>query len=113
MENETEYQRRVYHCAYMPRARWLEPSAPSALLQGMPLEAPSSIICPGSLIRRPEIDEASRALRWADRGQLREFYGGQEPTPLLMDCIDILQGGINATESATNLESLRPKQEGV
>jgi hypothetical protein len=55
-------------------------------------------ICPGYLISLPQVLDAARMHPWWERGQLRERIDAQ-PSALLCDCLDILQGEMNACEA--------------
>ena len=58
----------------------------------------STGICPGYLISLPQVIEVARLHPWWEHGQLTTRIQGQ-PTTLLMDGLDLLQGEINAVES--------------
>lgn len=47
----------------------------------------------------PRVHEAARANSWRRQGCLREFYGGRELTPLLKDCIDVIEGNQRQAEN--------------
>lgn len=72
---------------------WLDKSGIEAAM-GMELDE-----CPGLAISLPEVIEASRAAGWADDSLLVEFYEGEEPTRLVLDCIEILRGAVREVES--------------
>jgi hypothetical protein len=71
--------------------------------------APEPPECPGYLIGLPEIAEANRALKWAERGDLRNYLFGAEYTQAVVDAVDILRVEADAAQS----HSLRERSKGV
>jgi hypothetical protein len=68
-----------------------------------------SDICPGYLIALPQIGEAIRAHSWWTRGELGTLLGGELPTPVAIDAIDILQSEVGALESWAIRQRTRPE----
>jgi hypothetical protein len=46
----------------------------------------------------PQVLETARLYSWWEKSQLELRLNGVQPTPLLMDCLDILQGAVNELE---------------
>ena len=78
-------QRRGMGCGYV------EPSARTGVFKlQQPGKHPEDLdydVCPGWLVTLPQVTEAARASGW--RNDLKQFYSGQNPTPVLMDGIDV------------------------
>lgn len=87
-----ESQRREWNCGFepVPLRTGVAPTPP---------RAPGATVCPGYTTSLPEVGEAARALGWADRGMLKEFYSGDELPPVLFDCLDILAMSLREVEA--------------
>lgn len=57
-------------------------------------------VCPGHLLRLPQVMETLRCFQWAKEGQLRDRLEGEAPTGVLMDMIDVYRGASNEVEVA-------------
>ena len=66
---------------------------------------PEAEVCPGYTIRLPEVIETSRALLWAQRGELRLYFEPFELTPLARDCVDLLDSAVKSAERELLRES--------
>lgn len=97
-KNTTAQERSVMACGFEPPPPSAQPWAPPGLswpdkpdgAQGGPS------VCAGYSTTLPEVREVTRAhVHWADgRGTLRDRYGGQDPTEVLLDGLELLQGSI-------------------
>ena len=94
----TSEERVAMACGLLPRDERVGPWLPPGL--SWP-EAPDGTrrlptVCIGYLTSLPEVREVARAhVHWADgRGTLRDRYGGQEPTEVLLDGLEALQGSV-------------------
>lgn len=72
-------------------------------------ESKRNQLCPGYTCGLPEVVEASRARVWRDKGSLRDFTKGEQPSDALMLAIDILDA---ETARATDWSIKNPKKDG-
>lgn len=89
MTNLTDHDRRCYGCGFIPPDRHFVGDRPF----------PEASVCPGYLIRLPEVVEAARALIWAKRGGVEPLYGRGRLPPGLVDAVDILDSARNEVEA--------------
>lgn len=80
-------ERAAFRCGWMARSEWKPGLRPFA----------EASCCPGYLTQQPEVYEAARALGWKRDGSLRDEYD-QPLTPVLRDCIDILDSACREVE---------------
>lgn len=90
-------ERATMHCGFLAEKDWADGVRPYS----------EATTCPGYTIQLPEVLEASRALLWANRGELRLFYEPAEVTPIAKDCVDLLDSAVKGTER----EVLREQRE--
>ena len=62
--------------------------------------------CPGYLVSLPQVIETARLHPWWEKGQLATRLEAQ-PSALLCDCLDVLEGAIGAV----NAHVMRPRDE--
>lgn len=99
--------RRYMGCGWEPPCK--RTGAPGDGSQGLPLGFPgSNDECPGYLIALPEVLDAARALEWKREGLLRDYFDGDEITPLARDALDIIASEIKSVER----HALRAAREG-
>ena len=99
-------ERQVNRCGWLPESQWARPNKRFPRLQPFN-EAPC---CPGYLIAQPEVYEAARGLAWKRDGSLRDEYD-QPLTPVLRDCIDILDAACKDTEREHLRKQMRKQRE--
>jgi hypothetical protein len=88
MENNPEFVRREMGCGYVPGAIRKGPGPDG--FEG------TLTTCVGYTTKLPEVVEVSRARLWWDKGQLREWCEGDDPTPALRLCIEELEAQVHA-----------------
>ncbi len=89
------------------RCGWLSESRHSS--GGDPY--PEASVCPGYLVRLPEVIEAARALSWQKRGGLVPLYGNRALPPAATDALDVLEGARNEAEAARFREMAREREQ--
>jgi hypothetical protein len=92
MSTTTSIERQHMGCGFEPMLEVSRPFAP----RGVPCKV---TVCPGYSTRLPEVIEVSRAYLHWDKGTMRERFAGAEPTPALLDGLELLQGSVRALES--------------
>lgn len=56
-------------------------------------------MCPGYTSNLPQVIEAASCYQWWDKGQLTARLGGEQPTTVMVDAIDILHSAVGAVQS--------------
>ena len=88
--------RALWNCGHLPRLPLNVGQYPLPLAA----ERPASDTCPGYTTSLPQVHETARAYGWLERGQIREFCGGEQPTDAMIDCLDILGGSVGESLAA-------------
>jgi len=91
------HTRRCLGCGFLPSTQHLAGDRPF----------PEATVCPGYLVRLPEVVEAARARSWTKRGGLTPLYGSKKLPMVALDAIDILESAANEQEA----RSFRERQE--
>jgi hypothetical protein len=88
-QNFTLLDRRCLGCGWIPESDRLSGDRPF----------PESDVCPGYLVRQPEVVEAARARSWTSRGGLVPVYGSVQLPRAALDAIDTLEGSVQDVEA--------------
>lgn len=103
MDNLTEHDRRCLGCGFLPESKHHAGDRPF----------PEASVCPGYLVRLPEVTEAARALVWSKRGGVEPLYGRGRLPQALVDCVDVLDGARNDVEARTFRERQEEARRGA
>lgn len=93
--------RATYRCGWMAQSEWVPGLMP------IPSDVPdrdSVTVCPGYSTTLPQVLETGRWYAWFEKGEigLRLRALQDEPTPLLVQCIESLVASIGELRSATD-----------
>lgn len=88
-------------CGFLPKVDGAIPPVPDGYNGGRPTH------CPGYYLHMPQVQEASRAAYWRDKGSLREFYDGEELVQLTKDGIDIISSAQQEVQNYRTREAYK------
>lgn len=100
-----ELDRARWHCGWLPRDDWTGHGFPRPLEWPGPADGEP---CPGYTTRLPSVLEGSRALAWAKRGSLRDFYDSPI-TDIARAAVDIVDGQRGEVERHVMREASKGK----
>ena len=88
-------------CGWVPPEDWKE-CRDKRVVPGADM-VPS--VCPGYSITLPQVHQAAQAWGWWSKGQLAMRF--PEPTDVLLDLIDIFNGGVNGAEAYEHKQAMK------
>jgi hypothetical protein len=95
MQHFTLLDRQLSGCGFAPAVAGARPIDHDGRTGALPLDDDGlprgrNTVCPGYTCGLPEVIEASRARQWREKGGLRDFTRGEQPSDALMLAVDII-----------------------
>jgi hypothetical protein len=103
LRNVPKEARQLWNCGHLPRLPLNQYAGPALECRIEP-----DAVCPGYSISLPQVIETSHAHAWWEKGQLRDFCEGEQPTELIRACVGILAGSLAESIDRAAAKKRRP-----
>ena len=102
LEINSQVKRRSLHCGHLPSRTWYGPGF------AQPPSWPKRIgtVCPGYLVRLPQVCEVAEAYQWWDTGQISQWLDGRPISSHLKASIGVLKSAMADVEA----DMMTPKE---